>query len=358
MAKTAEYGLGEYTFPRGWFMVADADELVDGKPLPVRFFGEDAVIYRGKSGKVHMVEAYCAHMGAHLGKNTTSYVVRDNTWIQGESIRCPYHAWRFGPDGKCDDIPYSTGPIPKTACIKTYTVKESMGAVFMWHDPEGGQPDYDVPYRAEWDDPAYTHWKLDHLGELALHPQEILDNMADLAHMTPTHGSTDCAYFENEFKDHVVIQRFGAGHRTLVTETGLLETDTWYTGPGVLMSVMKGQYPSLMIITHTPIDDGVVKVWHGLLVKSQNAVATEADVPTARAYQEASRLAFAQDFEIWGNKRACLNPLQIPADGPFHKVRTWYRQFYNPRGKVKDFTSKVNGIHTSRMPAASKVAAE
>jgi 3-ketosteroid 9alpha-monooxygenase subunit A len=87
-------------------------------------------------------------------------------------------------------------------------------------------------------------------------------------------------------------------------------------------------------------------------------VATEADVPVARAYQEASRLAFAQDFEIWGNKRACINPLQIPADGPFHKVRTWYRQFYNPRSKVTEFTSKVNGIHTSRVPASPAAAAE
>lgn len=358
MAKTQDYGLGEFTYPRGWFMVADAEELSD-KPLAVRFFGQDQVIYRGKSGRVIMMEAYCAHMGAHLAKNSTSYVVRDGSWLQGDSIRCPYHAWRFGPDGKCDDIPYSTGAIPKAACLQTWNVQERMGVVFAWNDPEGGEPDYEAPFLQEWDDPSYVHWKMDHLGTLATHPQEIIDNMADLAHMTPTHGSTDCAYFENEFKDHIVVQHFGAGHRTLVSESGLLETDTWYTGPGVLLSLMKGKYPSIIIITHTPVDDGVVKVWHGLLVKSQNKVAQPEDVPVARAYQEASRLAFAQDFEIWGNKRPCLNPLQIPADGPFHKVRTWYKQFYNPRARVGEFTKKVNGIHTSRGPATvPKAAAE
>ena len=104
MATTEEYGLGIHQFPRGWFMIAEADE-VQSKALPLRFFGRDFVIYRGESGKVFLMDAYCPHMGTHLGGNTTSYVVIDGQ-IEGDSIRCPYHAWRFGPDGKCDDIPY------------------------------------------------------------------------------------------------------------------------------------------------------------------------------------------------------------------------------------------------------------
>ena len=63
-----------------------------------------------------------------------------------------------------------------------------------------------------------------------------------------------------------------------------------------------------MLITHTPVDDGVLKVWHGLLVKSPNRIATPEDVTSARAYQEQSRLAFAQDFDIWAHKRPCRFP--------------------------------------------------
>ncbi|HLG88470.1 MAG TPA: (2Fe-2S)-binding protein, partial [Alphaproteobacteria bacterium] len=51
MAGTADYGLGEFTFPRGWFMVAEASELDNG-PLAVRFFARDFALYRGKSGRV------------------------------------------------------------------------------------------------------------------------------------------------------------------------------------------------------------------------------------------------------------------------------------------------------------------
>ena len=95
MATTEEYGLGIHQFPRGWFMIAEADE-VQNKALPLRFFGRDFVIYRGESGKVFLMDAYCPHMGTHLGGNTTSYVVIDGQ-IEGDSIRCPYHAWRFAP---------------------------------------------------------------------------------------------------------------------------------------------------------------------------------------------------------------------------------------------------------------------
>jgi 3-ketosteroid 9alpha-monooxygenase subunit A len=343
MATTAEYGLGEYAFPRGWFMIAAADEVRD-TPLPLRFFGNDFALYRGESGRVVLLDAYCPHMGTHIARNTTSYVVIDGQ-IEGDSIRCPYHAWRFGPDGKCDDIPYHDGPIPAAACIKSWPVVESMGCIFVWHDPEEGEPEYPVPVVEEWNDPAWVHWKIDHLGELASHPQEVIDNIVDVAHLGPIHGST-LQYYENEFRGHLVIQRQGGGHKTLVEGNALLETDTWYTGPGILLSRLTGLYDAVMFIAHTPVEDGSLKAWHGLLVRSDNEVATEADVAMARAYQEAALLAFAQDLEVWSTKRPCTQVLQIPSDGPYGKLRAWYKQFYNPRAEANEWHAKVNGTYT------------
>jgi 3-ketosteroid 9alpha-monooxygenase subunit A len=346
MAKAVDYDLGKFTFPRGWFMIAEATEVTD-KPLALRFFGRDLVLYRGESGTPYLLDAYCPHMGTHLGANTTSYVVRDGAHIQGEAIRCPYHGWRFGPDGKCVEIPYGK-VIPKAATIKSWPIVERMGVIFVWYDAEDDSPEFDEPNFGEWGDPAWVRWKIDHMGTMQSHPQEILDNMVDVGHFSPTHGSVDIAYFENEFNGPTVIQRFGAGHRTLVTDKKLLELVTWYTGPGILLSRMLGDFPTIMMIAHTPVDDGVIKVWHALMVKSSNAVATEDDVRAARAYQEESRLAFAQDFEIWSNKRPAFNILQVPGDGPFHKLRIWYKQFYNPREDAGIFHQRANGIYVSR----------
>ncbi len=348
MATSAEYGLGEHVFPRGWFMVAASDEATTS-PAAVRYFGEDMVLYRGESGRVFMVEAYCPHMGTHLAKNSTSYVVKDGEHVEGDNIRCPYHGWRFGPDGQCNDIPYSPAPPPKRACLKSWNVEERAGCIWMWHDEEGGEPEYDLPAFDMWDQPHWVNWKIDILGELESHPQEIVDNMVDKGHLGPVHGSMDMILFENVFDGHTIRQVLTAGHKTLAGAGGEpMTNDTWYTGPGILQSVMVGEYPSHMLIAHTPVDDGKVKVWHGLMVKVANETPTDEDVAMARGYQAASLAAFSQDFEIWGNKRACINPMMVKGDGPFDKMRIWYKQFFNPRARAGEFQKRANGKYVSR----------
>lgn len=349
MATTQDYGLGEFTYPRGWFMVGRSEE-VGAAPLAVRYFGEDMVLYRGgQSGKVFMIEAYCPHMGTHLARNTTSYVVKDGEHVQGDNIRCPYHGWRFGPDGRVNQIPYSPAPIPKSACVKSWKVVERAGCLWAWHDPEGMEPDHDLPPFENYDAPHWVNWNVRELGELACHPQEVVDNMADKAHLEPVHGSIAIDSFENAFEDHVCRQILSAGHRTLAADGGEpMTNDTWYTGPGILQSVMVGANPSHMLIAHTPIEDGVIKVWYGLMVKVDNAAPNDEDRTLASTYEEAGVDAFAQDFEIWSNKRPCIHPLMVRGDGPFDKVRIWYRQFYNPRSQAKTFQTRVNGRYTTR----------
>ncbi|WP_157220650.1 Rieske 2Fe-2S domain-containing protein [Flavisphingomonas formosensis] len=346
MAKTADYELGPHMFPRGWFLVARSDELTD-KPIALRYFGQDMALYRGQSGTPHLVEAYCPHMGAHLAPNATSYIVRDREHVQGESIRCPFHGWRFGPDGRCDDIPYSSQAIPKAACIRSWTVAERAGAIWMWYDEEGGAPDIPLPAFAEWDaqDAGWVRWRFDDFGTLPAHPVEIVDNMADLRHMDPIHGSRGETYFDNEFVDHRVSQSFWAGHRTLVDDSpdAVLSSEAFYTGPAILQARLGGQHPSLMLIAHTPVEDGVIRMHHALMVKIADTRPSEEQKASARDYQEASRLALAQDVEIWLNKRPARTILQIPTDGPFGRVRTWYRQFYNPRSDAATFRKRVNG---------------
>ena len=53
--------------PFGWFVVSYANELKIGDVKAVRYFGQDQVLFRGESGKAAMLDAYCPHLGAHLG---------------------------------------------------------------------------------------------------------------------------------------------------------------------------------------------------------------------------------------------------------------------------------------------------
>lgn len=342
MATSAEYGLGAFTYPRGWFMVADAEKVTQ-KPLSVRFFGKDLVLYRGASGRVYMLSAYCAHMRSHIGNNTTSHIVQQGRHVEGESIRCPYHAWRYGPDGKCNHIPYTT-KIPPNAKVDSYPVVERYNGIFYWHDPEGGEPEYDLPLIEQWEDPQWVRWHFDELGSMNLHPIEVVDNICDVHHLLPIHSMTP-ACFESEILGPRVWQRAGGRHEYLGAGAEPAHFNTYYTGPGVLISRFAGENPGVMFITHTPVEDGVVRVWHAVLAQARQSPACEADIKAAREYQEASRLAFAQDFEIWSNKQACFNPMQVPGDGNFAKVRTWYKQFYNPRAEAHKYLERSEGVY-------------
>lgn len=349
MATTAEYALGDQPFPRGWFMIATEQEVEGHKPLSLRYFGRDMVLYRGRSGRVFLIDAYCPHMGAHLGRNSSSFIIRDDQQIEGDSIRCPYHGWRFGPDGRCNDIPYSRQKIPATACIESWPVVERAGCVWLWYDPEDGQPEYELPEFSDYGEPYWVNWEINRLGQLNCHPVEILDNMADRAHFEPVHGSSGVEQFENDFEGHVVRLKFIAGHRTLAADEKL-ETLSWYSGPGILQSEMRGDYPSSVLIAHTPVDDGVVKVWHGLSVKVANEVPTEQDIENARRYQNEHCVAFQQDFEIWSNKRPCPHPMSVQGDGNVAKLRLWYSQFFKPRARAADIHARVDGSYSVEMP--------
>jgi 3-ketosteroid 9alpha-monooxygenase subunit A len=37
--------------------------------------------------------------------------------------------------------------------------------------------------------------------------------------------------------------------------------------------------------------------------------------------------------------------MQLPADGPFHKARIWYKQFYHPRSETRRIIAPVEGVH-------------
>ena len=53
--------------PIGWSAVLFSDELATGAVVPIHAFGVDLVAFRSEDGEVAVLDAYCPHMGAHLG---------------------------------------------------------------------------------------------------------------------------------------------------------------------------------------------------------------------------------------------------------------------------------------------------
>jgi phthalate 4,5-dioxygenase oxygenase subunit len=84
-------------FRQYWMPVLPASFLTEpgGKPLRIRLLCEDLILFRTVAGKVGLVGAYCQHRLAPL------YFGR----IEEDGIRCPYHGWKYAPDGTCLEMP-------------------------------------------------------------------------------------------------------------------------------------------------------------------------------------------------------------------------------------------------------------
>jgi 3-ketosteroid 9alpha-monooxygenase subunit A len=362
MAASSEYGLGEYVFPRGWFVVADSAMIID-KPHNARYFGEDVVIFRGESGAVVMLSAYCPHMGTHLGKSHASHTIASGHHIEGDSIRCPFHGWRYGPDGKCNDIPYFDGTLPRLARLRSWPTREKYGIVFCWNDPEGLPPDFELPDFPEWDNPEWMRWTgVDDLGELPCHPIEIFDNNSDYAHLRYLHGGSVKLY-ENEVDGHTYQQRVRLAasvdeyaHSSADAGDGevFITSLNSYVGPG-LNAVRFVETTAAQLIAATPIEDGSTHLRQCAMMK-RPAELSDAQAREMLVFFNQS-MAFGlatQDGEIWANKRAATKIMQMPTDGPFREARTWYRQFFNPRHQAQEIVAPVTGLNYVRgIPAFS-----
>ena len=110
-------------FPSSWYFFCAAKDLDDG-PVSLQRLGQDLVAYRTGAGKVVVMAGRCSHLGADLGKGR----------VVGDCIQCPFHGWRYAPDGRCSHIP-AGGRIPPRARQRVFPVVERHGLVFIFNGP-------------------------------------------------------------------------------------------------------------------------------------------------------------------------------------------------------------------------------
>ena len=156
-------------FPNGWFKVCYSDELPVGGVLPVHVVGRDLVVFRGEDGKARILDAYCPHLGAHLGVGGK---VVENT------LRCPFHGWRWNGDGSCAEVPYAKR-IPAAARVAPWRTLEQNGFIASWFHEESADPNFTPDLIPEVGDPNYTlfgrrRW------ELTAHLQDLYENGFDI----------------------------------------------------------------------------------------------------------------------------------------------------------------------------------
>jgi phenylpropionate dioxygenase-like ring-hydroxylating dioxygenase large terminal subunit len=118
--------------PANWLVLC-ASRALDRGPVSREVCGRQLVGFRTNSGQVAVLDARCVHMGSNLAGGR----------VVGETIRCPFHHWQFGVDGRCQHIPATDDKIPAFARQRAYAVREQHGSVFFWN---GDEPEYELPF--------------------------------------------------------------------------------------------------------------------------------------------------------------------------------------------------------------------
>lgn len=242
-------------YPVSWYFFGAVAELKRG-PVSRELFGQRLVAFRTRSGALAVLDARCSHLGTDLGRGC----------VVGEAIRCPYHHWEFGADGKCSHIPASA-EIPAFARQRSFPVAERHGYLFVFNARE---PLFPLPFY-----PGLTPEEMSCSA-----PEEVtIDcpwymigaNAFDLQHFRASHDrvlvgdpTVDCPA---EFARRAGARFSVSGNSVQDRLTRLLAGDevqlsiTDYCGNMMLATATFRRTRSYGLVVTQPLEAGKVRVW-------------------------------------------------------------------------------------------------
>ena len=307
-------GSAELPIPNGWFAVAWSRDLVPGEVKRARYFGQELVLFRTRAGRVHVFDAYCAHLGAHLGEGGR---------VIGETLRCPFHGWQYDGTGRCVGIPYCQD-VPPAARVRSWPVSEVDHMIFVWHHAAGREPSWQVPVMPEIGDPEWTEPRLFDL-QVGVHMQDMHENNCDPVHFRYVHGNLQVPESKVSYAEGGRFMRMSSRHQTEAAMGSFevdLERDSWGLG---LSAVRMNGIPGaglLMFSSTSPIDNRhTYSRW--LFTVSTNLVDLAGE-----DFINGLSTGVMQDIRIWENKIHRAHPVLCKADTYLIEFRKWVRQFY------------------------------
>lgn len=317
--------------PTGWFMVGWSAEIAPGESAAWHYFGVDLVAFRNELGELHVLDAHCAHLGANLARGGK---------VDGACIRCAYHGWAWSGDGVNTDIPYEDRP-NLSKQIRSWPVVEVHECIFLWNDPAGGPPRWEMPdvfrdFEGLEGDPteyyrAYPEGSTRYRDE-PVHPQVTLENACDSIHFKYVHAATvnpvliDHEAVGNEFRTRIgwPVPTPEDPDRMALTIRGIS------SGVGNNISVFEGSVHYRLIFCTTPVDIGRCDMFYSIWWPKDSG---DQSTTLPQEYIDRVEAEFLStlwdDLEIWRYQVYVEHPALAQIDArPYASIRKWARQFY------------------------------
>ncbi len=157
--------------PNFWYPVAVSGSVRKKKTFAATFAGERIVMYRGESGTIYALEDRCAHRQVPLSMGV----------VEGDAVRCCYHAWAYRGNGRISQIPY----LPRGAArpprgVRSYPVREAYGLVFVFPGDPQNAAGTALPELPEFDSPK--HKTMTFSRTVSCHYSFMHENLLDMNH--------------------------------------------------------------------------------------------------------------------------------------------------------------------------------
>ena len=122
-------------FRQYWLPAMLSERLAepDGAPIAVKLLGEQLVAFRDTEGRVGLLDELCSHRRVSLayGRNEEC------------GLRCVYHGWKYGVDGRVIETPAEVNPdFAKTIAHTAYPTREAGGIIWTYMGPRAEPPPF------------------------------------------------------------------------------------------------------------------------------------------------------------------------------------------------------------------------
>lgn len=326
----AERNLDKLPLPFGWFMLAYSDDLEIGQVMPLHYFGQELALWRGEDGKPRVIDAYCKHLGAHMG-----YGGR----VKGNSLECPFHAWEYNEEGSVTHVPYADKIPPSAArpCKTQWPIVEKNKQILVWYHPFGEAPKWEVEEFEQVHDADWTAYdKYDWIVHGPV--QNMAENGVDSAHFQYIHGTASFPDSDFEFDGH---RRLASVDAKMPTPKGVVDGTIAYgtIGPGQSWTKFTGISETLMIAGITPIDQGRTHIRFAFTQPKSEAEGPMANVAKAMRREICKQLD--QDKVVWDRQKYKPKPSICDGDGPILPFRKFFAQFYAEWGDDSKTITKL-----------------
>lgn len=327
----AAAGTWPYPFPNGWYLIAPGSQLRPQHVIQKTWMGREIVAWRDGEGTVCVADAYCPHLGSHLGP-------QGGGMVRAGNLVCPFHGFEFDTTGRCTATPLA--PPPKSARLTTYPVQETNGFIFAYWNHAGHEPTWHIPKLTDgW------HGRRLIRRRLRAHPQITTENSVDFGHLGYIHGYHElkqsapttiegpCLTSCYSFTRHMLTRglrwvRFPIDIRISVWGLGLSVVDIHSAATGLQM---------MQWVLAVPVAGQMLDLWLAIDPAGWLRLPGVGRLPkwishgiVPRILLHELELDVMKDAGIWARQRYEPRPVLSKGDQDVYRFRRYSQQFYPP----------------------------